>query len=175
MHRSGQKSGEKELPEHQTAVFQQYKLHERDHGISIREKTGILIPPIHRPKAHKTSSRRPCILHSKRKRTVRKKLLFYWENPETAHEMDTEKRWMGKFRDLTVLSGGRTQAMRTYPTDILKVQPENRAAAAGRLGARTGRMSGQTRHSSTESGDSSILIVRMNPDPYICGKTGKNR
>lgn len=175
MHPSGRKSGEMELLKRQTTVFQQYKLYEQDHGISIREKTDILSPSIHRPEAHKTSGGRPCILHSKQKRTVRKKLLFCWKIPETAHEMDTEKRWMGEFRDITVLSGGRTQAVHTSAADISKVQPKGRAAAAGRRGARTGRMSGQTRHSSTESGDSSILIVRTNPGPYICGKTGKNR
>lgn len=175
MHRRGQKGGEKELPEHQTTVSQQYKLYERDQGISIREKTGILSPPIHRPEAHKTSGGRPCILHSKQKRTVRKKAAILLENPETAHVMGTGKRWMGEFHAVTVLSGGRTQAVHTSAADISKVQPKGMAAAAGRRGARTGRMSGQTRHSSTESGDSSILIVRTNSDPYICSKTEKNR
>ena len=84
MHRRGQKGGEKELPEHQTTVSQQYKLYERDQGISIREKTGILSPPIHRPEAHKTSGGRPCILHSKQKRTVRKKAAILLEKPRNS-------------------------------------------------------------------------------------------
>lgn len=104
-----------------------------------------------------------------------RKTLLDRENPGTEHDKGSEKRRMGEFRDLTVLSGGRTQAVHTSAADISKVQPKGRAAAAGRRGARTGRMSGQTRHSSTESGDSSILIVRTNSDPYICSKTEKNR
>ena len=104
-----------------------------------------------------------------------RKTLLDRENPGTEHDKGSEKRRMGEFRTATELSGGRTQAVHTSAADISKVQPKGRAAAAGRRGARTGRMSGQTRHSSTESGDSSILIVRTNPGPYICSKTGKNR
>lgn len=104
-----------------------------------------------------------------------RKTLLDRENPGTEHDKGSEKRRMGEFRTATELSGGRTQAVHTSAADISKVQPKGMAAAAGRRGARTGRMSGQTRHSSTESGDSSILIVRTNSDPYICSKTEKNR
>lgn len=64
-----------------------------------------------------------------------RKTLLDRENPGTEHDKGSEKRRMGEFRTATVLSGGRTQTMRTYPADILKVQPESRATAADRRGA----------------------------------------
>lgn len=104
-----------------------------------------------------------------------RKTLLDRENPGTEHDKGSEKRRMGEFRTATELSGVAHKQC-THPRQTF--QRYNRRE--GRLrraagGARTGRMSGQTRHSSTESGDSSILIVRTNPGPYICGKTEKNR